>query len=126
MFGSYILHVWTKPYLTRENIPQTFFDIVNADGADVSDLASRMDERVVLLSVCGCIFARVLVGQIRDKKVLKMIENAQSRLVRYVFDYNLLEAISIVVSTSILLVGMVCYRIPLSGLACSNVSLTCS
>ena len=64
------------------------------------------------ISVCGCFFARVLVGQIRDKKVLKMIENAQSRLVRYVFDYNLLEAISIVVSTSILLVGMVCYRIP--------------
>ncbi len=36
-----------------------------------------------------------------------MAEKAQSRIVRYVFNYNLLEGISIVVSTSILLAGMV-------------------
>jgi hypothetical protein len=36
MFSAYILHTWAKPYLTRENVPQTFFDIVNADAADVS------------------------------------------------------------------------------------------
>jgi hypothetical protein len=33
MFLSYILHTWAMPFLTRENVPQTFYDIVNAEGA---------------------------------------------------------------------------------------------
>ncbi len=78
MFVSYIVHTKTMPYLTRENIPQTFFDIIN-----------KQD------------------GEVRDKKTMLMIDNAQSRLVRYVFDYNMLESVSIIVSTFILLVGMV-------------------
>ncbi len=31
MFGSYILHSWAHPYLIRDNVPQTFFDIVNSN-----------------------------------------------------------------------------------------------
>ena len=36
-----------------------------------------------------------------------MIKNSQSPLVRYVFNYNVLEAVSIAISTTILLAGMV-------------------
>jgi hypothetical protein len=36
-----------------------------------------------------------------------MVEMSQSALVRYVFNYNALEAVSIAVSTTILLAGMV-------------------
>ncbi len=32
MFSAYILHTWAMPFLTRENVPQTFYDIVNAEG----------------------------------------------------------------------------------------------
>jgi hypothetical protein len=31
MFSAYILHTWAMPFLTRENVPQTFYDIVNMD-----------------------------------------------------------------------------------------------
>ena len=30
MFAAYIGHTWAMPFLTRENVPQTFYDIVNA------------------------------------------------------------------------------------------------
>ena len=43
----------------------------------------------------------------RDPKVALMIKNSQSSLVRYVFNYNVLEAVSIAISTTILLAGMV-------------------
>ena len=32
MFAAYIAHTWAMPFLTRENVPQTFYDIVNAEG----------------------------------------------------------------------------------------------
>ena len=37
MFAAYILHTWAMPFLSRENIPQSFFDIVNKDPGEVSD-----------------------------------------------------------------------------------------
>ncbi len=43
----------------------------------------------------------------RDPKVALMIKNSQSPLVRYVFNYNVLEAVSVAISTTILLAGMV-------------------
>jgi hypothetical protein len=43
----------------------------------------------------------------RDPKVARMITNSRSPLVRYVFNYNVLEAVSIAVATTILLAGMV-------------------
>ncbi len=52
------------------------------------------------LLLCVCV-------QMREPKVQKMIEMSQSRLVRYVFNYNVLEAVSIAISTTILLAGMV-------------------
>jgi hypothetical protein len=48
-----------------------------------------------------------LPAQVSDPKNSAMVEQSQSRIVRYVFNYNALEAISIVISTCILLVGMV-------------------
>ena len=42
-----------------------------------------------------------------DQKNSEMVELSQSRIVRYVFNYNALESISLVISTCILLVGMV-------------------
>ncbi len=48
----------------------------------------------------------------REPKVQKMIEMSQSRLVRYVFNYNVLEAVSIAISTTILLAGMVGGSLP--------------
>ena len=35
MFSAYILHSWAMPFLTRENVPQTFYDIVGSEPVDV-------------------------------------------------------------------------------------------
>jgi hypothetical protein len=53
MFMSYILHSWAKPFLTRENVPQSFFDIVNAEGADVRSRAPP--PRVPACAVALCV-----------------------------------------------------------------------
>jgi hypothetical protein len=42
-----------------------------------------------------------------NPKTARMVELSQSRLVRYVFNYNVLESVSIAISTCILLAGMV-------------------
>ena len=47
------------------------------------------------------------VLQMSNPKTAHMIEMSQSRLVRYVFNYNVLESVSLAVSTCILLAGMV-------------------
>ena len=41
MFGAYIMHTTAMPYLTRENIPQTFFDIINAEATEVWPYSCR-------------------------------------------------------------------------------------
>ena len=48
----------------------------------------------------------VSVVQLQDQ-LLDMATMAQSRVVRYVFNYNTLESVSITISTSILLCGMI-------------------
>jgi hypothetical protein len=80
MFAAYVLHTWTHPYMYRDNVPQMFFDIINAELA----LKTKMKDSLI-----------------------DMGAHAQSRVVRYVFNYNTLESISITISTSILLCGMV-------------------
>jgi hypothetical protein len=59
----------------------------------------------------------------RDPKVMRMISMSQSRLVRYVFNYNVLEAVSIAVATTILLAGMV--RVLCCVVSCMGCRLAC-
>ncbi len=123
MFASYILHEWAMPFMRRDAVPQAFFDIVNADEADVCTPA-RSERRlcVGVPATSGCRAKRcpgrrgggspvwcacVACLQRREPKVVRMIALSKSRLVRYVFNYNTLEGVSIVVSTIILLAGMV-------------------
>jgi hypothetical protein len=37
MFSGYIAHTATMPFLIRESVPQTFFDIINTEGVDVRE-----------------------------------------------------------------------------------------
>ncbi len=61
-----------------------------------------------VVRVCVCARVRTCTAlQRRDQKLMRMVELSQSRLVRLVFNYNVLEAVSIAVATSILLAGMV-------------------
>ena len=57
MFSSYILHSWAMPFLTRENVPQTFYDIVNAEGA--TDVRVRVG--------CGFRWARSVAWECGDR-----------------------------------------------------------
>ena len=43
----------------------------------------------------------------RDPAVLRLVQASQRGVVRYVFNYNVLEALSIISATCILLAGMV-------------------
>jgi hypothetical protein len=44
----------------------------------------------------------------QTQDLIKMAQQGQSAIVKYVFNYNMLESVSIVISTSILLCGLVC------------------
>jgi hypothetical protein len=94
MFGAYVLHSIYWPYMHRENVPLTFYDVAHAELNAFKANAS--------------------------KELAAMAKLARTRVVRYVFNYNALEGGSIIVSTSILICGMV-WRFR-NALACIVVS----